>query len=281
MKKVKISIPAKVNLTLDILGVCDGYHNIESLVTSVNIYDKVILTKRTDKQVTLKELGIKPKIEKEKNNAYIAAKKFIETFNTLGVDIELKKNISVGAGLGGSSADIAAIILGMVKLYGVKRDVSKFAAALGSDVNYMMCGGYAVMRNKGEIIEKIRSKERLYLLLVIAEKEILTKECYEEYDRQAKTYPQATKMATTLLACKDKENLIKTFKNDLYYAAKKLYPKIETNAKTLEKYAKTVLTGSGSCVCGVFKSKQERNKVYKKLYPIFKEKIIKAKTCKK
>lgn len=276
MKKVKIKIPAKVNLTLDITGAKDGYHQIESLVASVGIYDRVVLTKRKDKRVTLICSGIDAGVKEEENNAYIAAKKFMEEFDTDGVDIILKKNIPVGAGLGGSSADTAAVILGMRKLYGVKRDVSLFASKLGSDVNYMLVGGYAVMTGRGERVQKIISKEKFYLILLLADGSVSSKECYGEFDRLGRICPPTTSAAVKLLKCRDKDNFVSVLKNDLYAPAVKICKETERNALAMEKYTKTVMTGSGSCVFGIFKKRGERNRVYKKLVSKYGKKAIKT-----
>ena len=58
MKKIKLKIPAKVNLTLDVVGEKDKYHEINSLVTSVSVYDVITLEKRTDNQIVVKMKGL-------------------------------------------------------------------------------------------------------------------------------------------------------------------------------------------------------------------------------
>ena len=90
MKKVKINVPAKINLTLDVLGAKNNYHQIESLVASVDIYDTVYLTERKDGKITLDMKGIPVDCPIVDNNAVKAARLFCEKFSTYGVDIKIK-----------------------------------------------------------------------------------------------------------------------------------------------------------------------------------------------
>ena len=120
MNVVKVKSYAKLNLTLEILGVEKGYHLLDSLVTSVDIYDLIVLKKRKDKFSRVVMHGMNSEsIPPEKNNALKAAERFSDRFGTFGADITVYKNIPIGAGLGGSSADISGVINGMAKLYGV------------------------------------------------------------------------------------------------------------------------------------------------------------------
>lgn len=278
MKKLTVKIPAKINLTLDVLGESGGFHNIKSLVASVNLYDAITLSKRTDKEVTLTCKGIPLNIALEQNNAYKTAKTFIEEFNCDGVDIEIEKGIPFGAGLGSSSADIAGVIKGMQRLYGVKRKVDKLASTLGSDVNYMMTGGYAVMKGKGDDVERIECNEKFYLIIMLEDESVSTKECYQEFDRIGKRHRPATVGAVRLLKGKDRENFIKALKNDLYVPAKNLCKNIERNVNILNKFSSAVMSGSGSSTYAIFTKKGKRNKAYKKLKKEYGDKIIKVQT---
>jgi hypothetical protein len=159
MKKITVKIPAKINLTLDVVGVRDGFHDIESLCVGVNIYDKITVKKRSDKLVTLKEVGIKAGCEVQNNNAYKSAILFMQTFRTSGVDIIVDKSIPVGAGLGGSSADIAGVLLAMQKLFGVKKDIKPLADSLGSDSGYMLSVRPAIISGRGDKVIDLNEKK--------------------------------------------------------------------------------------------------------------------------
>ena len=106
MDTVRVKAYAKINLTLSVTGVKDGYHMLDSIVTSVDLYDAVKVKKRRDGLVSVTMRGCgSENIPFGSNNAVKAAQAFIEKYSTRGADITVNKNIPVGAGLGGSSAD--------------------------------------------------------------------------------------------------------------------------------------------------------------------------------
>lgn len=280
MKKVTVKIPAKINFTLDVLGKKGGYHDIESLVSNINIYDVITVKKRNDKRVTLLEKGIKAGCPVEANNAYKSAILFMQTFKTPGVDIVLDKKIPVGAGLGGSSADISGVLLAMKKLYGVKKELGAIADALGSDSKYMMMGGLAIISGKGSNIISLSEKVKIRALVVLADFSVLSKECYEAFDKLNKTFPPKTNEAVHFIHDGDLKGFVSVLKNDLYFACAAMHPELEENLSALRGVGAVgcVMTGSGSAVYGVFKDKKSVDAAYRALYPKYKNKLIKAKT---
>lgn len=278
MNKITIKAPAKINFTLDILGVKEGFHQLNSLVASISLWDKVILKKRQDKRVSIAVDGVDLLIPPQENNAYKTAVRFMEEFDVNGVDIILKKAIPIGGGLGGSSADISAVVKGMQKLYNVEKDVFPLLNKLGSDTSYMYNGGWATISGKGEKITPVKFKGKFYLLLLMAEQSVTAGACYKEFDNQNKIYPQSTDKAVELLEQNKGEEFLSYLKNDLYPPAKALLPEIEKNYLALSKVGKAIMTGSGSVTVGVYLTKCQRDKAYKELYPIFKDKLLKAKT---
>ena len=277
--KVKIKIPAKINLTLDVLGVKDGYHKISSLVASVNLYDAISLSARKDDEVNISFRGLPVGIGEKDSLAFKAAKLFMDEFSVSGADIEITRAIPAGGGLGGSSADVAGVLLGMQKLYGVSRDMDNLAARLGSDTSYMLKGGYALLKGKGEKVRLLPDiKKKFYLVIITCDKGVSSGECYSEFDRQGKKYPQRTGGAARLLAEGDTENFLKTLKNDLYRPACAFVPEIEDNVNELLSLGAACMTGSGSAVYGIYPDKKTRNHAFKKLYPKYGKKLLKAKT---
>lgn len=278
MNKVKIFAPAKVNFTLDILGEEQGFHKIKSLVSTISLGDTVVLKKRNDKSITITQEGIIVECPLEQNNAYKSAKLFMETFNTCGVDIIIKKRIPLGGGLGGSSADICAVLKGMKKLYKIEQDITPLANILGSDTAYMLDGGLAVIEGRGEIVSHINARLNLYLLLLTADSSVTAGECYKEFDRIGEIYPSVTDKALGCLVNRSYTEFILSLKNDLYIPAKTLCPEIEQNLNLLKEQGDCFMTGSGSVTVGVYRTKRARNKAYKKLLPIVTTKLIKTKT---
>ena len=152
MNTVKIKSYAKVNLTLDVTGRAGGYHLLDSFVASVDLFDLVCVRKRKDKLVSVTMHGMDGEgIPPERNNAFKAGEAFVGRFSTAGADVTVYKNIPMGAGLGGSSADAAGVLNAMAKLYGIddKAALGELADALGSDTRYMLDGGFCRMRGRG------------------------------------------------------------------------------------------------------------------------------------
>ena len=279
MKKTKVKIPAKINLTLDIEGAKNGYHLLESLVTSVNVYDTVTVKKRKENVIYVSFGGLKVGVREKNSNAYLAAENFRKEFGIGGAEIFIDRHIPVGAGLGSSSADIAGVLAALAKLFGINRDLTHIANGLGSDVAYMLKGGFAVMRGRGDCVESVDGvKRRFYLLIVTAQSGVSTAESYRGYDRIGKLYPKNTSAAVRLLKEDDTDNFFKVLKNDLFESSANILPEIQETVERLKAYGAALMTGSGSAVYGIYKTKKERDGAYKALFPEFGERLIKAKT---
>ena len=280
MKKITVKGRAKVNLTLDILGVSGGYHLLSSLACSTALSDIITVKKRKDHLITLKNKGIKIDCSLIDNNAYKAAKLFQKTFNTSGVDIIIDKKIPIGGGLGGSSADIAGVLNAMKKLFNVNENLEKIANELSSDACYMLKGGYAIMNGRGDKVEWLNANRKLYFVVFIDKESVSSRACYKRYDELNISSENCTEQALNAFN-KNDESFFEILKNDLYQPAVTLNPNIELNLIALKNAgAKTaIMTGSGSAVLGVFSNKKERDKVYKILLGRFGNKIIKTETA--
>ena len=280
MKKVKIKIPAKLNLSLDILGAKDGYHELNSLVCSVSVYDEIIVSLRSDDLLTLRCEGIDVGCAVVDNNAYKAGKLFKETFSVGGVDIKIKKNIPIGSGMGGSSADIAGVLLAMKSLFGIEDDVSPLADVLGSDSRYMLTGGFAVMRGRGDIVENITVNEKLYIVVITDSATLSARQVYKKYDKAGKKYPLSTEQATAELVSGNLKKFLSIIKNDLYPSALSEVPIIGENICALEKEGalRALMTGSGTATFGIFADKKSRDKALKNLKATYGERVFGVET---
>ena len=284
MRTIKQKIPAKSNLTLDIVGKTTNYHKIKSLVASINLYDTVTIKKRRDSIITLRERGYKVNRPIVENNAFKTAKVFMNMFFTPGVTITIKKQIPLAGGLGGSSADSVAVLRAMNKLYDINGSMYPLASQIGSDCCYMLKGGFAVLSGRGTEIEKIRSKHKLYLIIIVEETGISAKEGYDLYDKMEVEKNPTTEMASNLISKRGKgalEHFSTMVKNDLYLPAVEKVPAIKNNViKLIESGAMTAtISGSGSCTYGIYRSRLKRNNAYKKLLETYpEEKLIKANT---
>ena len=261
MKKVHLRSYAKINLNLRVVGEQGGYHLLDSVVASIDMFDAISLSKRKDDKVTFRCSD--PEIEMiahEKNTAVRAARAFMEAFGTTGVDIDVHKGIPVGAGLGGSSADVAGVLCGMKKLYKISEDVTPIAAALSSDGAYQTVGGFARLSGKGDDAKFYESKGFFYALLVLPEKPSSTAAVFAEYDRGG--YQGGDKAVTDeawiALQALDVPRLGKALSNDLFTPACALNPEIKKAYDALVALGPigAVMSGSGSAVVGLFESKE-------------------------
>lgn len=280
MKKVKIKIPAKINLTLDVAEVKEGFHEIKSLVCSIDIFDEITIKRRKDWDVNLKMRGIDAMCSVQQNNAYRAGKLFSDHFITEGVDITINKKIPVGAGLGGSSADVAGVLNGMKELFKVEEELDELANKLGSDCAYMLKGGWAVISGKGEKVKYNKLDKKLYLIIITEEQGVSSKEAYEKFDALKKKPKPCTDKVFKHLAENEFEKAFALAKNDLYPASLTFVQQMDFNVKALKKVGANLalMTGSGSSVVGVFLSEADRDKAYKTLKALFKGQILKANT---
>lgn len=260
MSYARVKSYAKVNLTLDITGVNGGYHMIDSVVASIDLADVITARSRTDGQVNVTMHGEgSENIDPEHNNAVKAARAFMQRFNTCGVDITVWKNIPVGAGLGGSSADVAGVLRAMAKLYNIDdfASIKAIADSLGSDCGYMLTGGYARISGRGEIVKKIDSNLKLDLVLLVPEGGVSTAECYKLSDTFAQGAPMSDRVESAILKG-DLEGVAQSLNNHLFKAATLLNKGVEKAKAELEGFAPpgVNMTGSGSAVYAIMENEQ-------------------------
>lgn len=255
MDNIKVRAYAKVNFYLDVFEKANGYHSLDSFVCSVDLYDQISIIKRNDNKINLHMRGEKLNIPTEDNNAFKAAKLFQERFNVGGVDIYIKKNIPIGGGLGGSSADISATLNGLKQLFEITDDVKPLADSLGSDTGYMLTGGYARLTGRGEIVESLDNIDtKLNLLLVIPPFQINTAECYAKFDELLLKPQNACQNIIDNFSC-GKINK-QDFFNGLYQPANELNSEISAVNGLIGSLSPNGygMTGSGSGFFAIFDS---------------------------
>ncbi len=280
MKKVKINANAKINLTLDITGATEGYHTLNSLVASISLYDEITLIPRADGKIKLYNSGIPVDCATVDNNAFKAGMLFVKTFKTNGADIYIKKNIPIGGGLGGSSADIAGVLKGMKLLYGIPDDVTPLADKLGSDSGYMVTGGWAVLHGRGTEVTLVESPTNFYALVIRGAEMVSAKECYRRFDEIGKLRRPCTNKAVKALKAGETAAFFAALKNDLYSPALTILPELKDRINDLKQTdaLASLMTGSGSAVYGLYLNKRDRDRAYKKLFGKYGERLIKTET---
>lgn len=165
---MRLAAHAKVNLTLEVLGTRpDGYHELRSVVSTIPLHDDVELLDAPAGEVTVEMTGDgmeAPRVPCEANLAVRAARALAAAAGvSRGVRIRIVKRVPVGAGLGGGSADAAAVLNGLNELWGLglsKERLCAIGAELGSDVPALVLGGMVLMEGRGERVTPLVRRAR-------------------------------------------------------------------------------------------------------------------------
>jgi len=250
---------AKINLTLDIKGLrTDGYHEVSMIMQTIELADEVEL-KKISSGVELSMdatqiIGGKDIPTDEKNLAWQAALEFQKFCGkSLGVSISLTKRIPPAAGLAGGSADAAAVIRGMNRLYETnltEDELCKIGESVGSDVPFCIIGGTCLAQGRGERLTRLKPLKKFNVVLAKPHGEISTAWAYKAYDSNLATNHPPNEKIIEQLARGDYDAAFKNFSNVLEGVAIKKIPAIaECKSKMLAAGAKVALmSGSGSTV---------------------------------
>ena len=251
-EKITMAAHAKLNLYLDIVGRrVDGYHLLETVLQSVDLCDIV--------EVSAAREGIlvscsNPEIPTgEKNICHKTAKRFAERVGgNFGAKIHIEKRIPDGAGLGGGSADAAAVLYALNELNGLPMrsdELLQLAAEIGADVPFCLTGGLAVCRGIGEVIEPLKPLPERFYLIVKPNFRCPTQDAYKLYDDA----PVPAKNELEAFC-----NAGLRYPELLYNVFEEVYGNVEISS-IKEKLRETgalgsCLTGSGSAVFGVYET---------------------------
>ena len=197
---------AKVNLTLDVLGKReDGYHDIKSIMQTISLRDDIEIDVGTGKPWTL--LCDKDHIPTDETNlAWKAAKLYLDTIgqDPEGLEIRIVKRIPVQAGLGGGSADAAAVLRALNRHYGSPLSLPALAelgAQIGSDVPFCVLCGTAVVEGKGDRIRKLPDMPDCIFVVCKPDFSMSTPELYAKIDEKAiATRPNHQAVESAILA---------------------------------------------------------------------------------
>lgn len=285
MDKIQIMCPAKINLSLDVVGKReDGYHLLKMIMQSVSLYDGITIKKSND--------GINLYCSREyvprdsRNTAYKAAAIIKEKFGiNEGVDIIIDKNIPVAAGLAGGSADAAGVIEGMNSLFNLGMSVEemmKIGVRVGSDVPYCMLQGTALAEGIGDVLTPIKSFEGVWCVLAKPPVAVSTAEVYHGLKIDEIPRHPNTEKLINFIEKKDIEGLSINMINVLENVTIKKHPVVfEIKNIMMEFHALgSLMSGSGPTVFGLFESKEAAEKCYNRLKDYLKEVYI-VKTCNK
>ena len=181
---------AKINLYLDVVGRReDGFHDIKSLMHTITLCDTIrLITSYSDNGRISLNSNIATLENDENNLIYKSALKYTQKFGINdNIDVELTKRIPIGAGLGGGSADAAATLRAMNKIYGLASDdqMLEMAAEIGSDVPFCLVGGCAVCTGRGERVRPVSYDfPQKNVVIAIGESRVSTPRAYAMLDEK-------------------------------------------------------------------------------------------------
>jgi 4-diphosphocytidyl-2-C-methyl-D-erythritol kinase len=255
--------PAKINLSLRVLGVRkDGYHEIRTVFQAIDLYDRL----EVEPAGRLEIVCDRPEVPDGRENLVLRmASEFRRTLGERrGALFRLRKRIPVGGGLGGGSADAAAALVLLERLWHAKLSASERDAlgrAVGSDVNFFFHGGTARGFGRGDRVVSLDFVGARPLVLGVPPFGIDTEEVYRRF--RARLTPSAKGVSVPRLSGRsDREvGLAEVGTNDLEPVVFETWPVLEQVRDDLRELGASValLSGSGATVFGVFDSADERD----------------------
>ena len=250
---------AKLNLTLDILNKReDGYHEIESIMQQITLRDDIEIDLETGEDWKL-ECDWEDVPTDSENLAWKAAGLFYKTIgkDPQGITIRITKRIPMGAGLGGGSADAAAVLIALNRHEGEpfsKWDLARLGAKIGSDVPFCVTGGTALAKGRGEKVAQLLPMPQCFYCVAKPEFSVSTPELYAKWDAQENPYhPDTNNMGRSL----DQQNLLHVagyLGNSFEPLVAAEHPEIEAIQSKMKDCGALgcAMTGSGSAVFGIF-----------------------------
>jgi 4-diphosphocytidyl-2-C-methyl-D-erythritol kinase len=254
---------AKINIGLRILGKRpDGFHNIETVFHEIDLCDELTF-ERAD-AISLRTSS--PHVPTDSRNLCVLAAEALHTrvHGGEGVRISLKKNIPVGAGLGGGSSDAATVLVALNKFWNAgldRRELESLASTLGSDVPFFIRGGTAMGTSRGESLDFFDLKIPFWIVTVTPPVHISTSWAYSQVTvRNRKTGENLRSLVVKGMA--DPSKLPGIITNDFEESVFGAHPEIQRikeRMKTLRALF-ALMSGSGSSVFGLFRDEAAAQK---------------------
>ena len=289
---------AKINLHLEVLGIRnDGFHELAMVMQSINLSDELKMIKSEDNKITLRSNNNEMSIGED--NLIIKAAMLLrdEVGNsTLGVNIELEKNIPIGAGLAGGSTDAAATLVGLNKLWNLNlesKQLEKISKEIGSDIPFCISGGRQICFGRGEVLEKIDCNTFDLGVILVKDPsiQVSTPVAYKKYKEEyGHTYLKndrgieikRNKIRTSDWSDNSLFNNRNEIQNDLQKTVCPMAPEVKKSLKILSGLPGSRLvsmSGSGPSCFALFPNYDDANKVLKKHFKEFERAGLSAWAC--
>ena len=279
---MKIRAYAKINLALDVVSKrVDGYHELDMIMAPITLHDLIYID-RIEKGIEITSNNYRMPTD-ERNIMYQVAKILIDRYHIqFGVKIHIFKHIPTQAGLAGGSADGAAVIKAMNKLFHLNLSYEEMAALgkeVGADIPFCIYEKTAFVEGVGEKLQFIDEPFEAYLLLVKPKKGVSTQKAFTSLDLSKVKHQDCRKMKKGI-EMNDYQGVIDNLQNTLELPSIKMVPQIKEIKKEMMKlgFDGALMSGSGSCVFGITRNQEIMNKGYeffrKRYFFVRKSKIL-------
>ena len=272
---MKVEANAKVNFTLEVFGKrADGYHALRSVVMPISLSDTLDIEVTDDGSIT-SDTGYDDDLCVKAAKALRSARLFdcldCSIVRLKGARISVKKRIPAGGGLGGGSADAAAVLRALDELLKIglsREELAEIGAQVGSDVPALVMGGPVIMEGRGEKVAPIEqsnnlSNRTIHLVLVNPGVQSSTKEVYAACEARPLDAENATAKMVAALRAGDVGEIAAALMNDLQAPAVKQHPEIADALVSLRTagVVGAMMSGSGSSVFGLVENEAEARRI--------------------
>jgi len=252
---MKIHAYAKINMALDVVSEReDGYHELKMIMSPISLHD-LIFVDIINEGITITSNSTRLPTD-ERNIMYKVAQAIIDKYEIKqGVSIHCFKHIPTQAGLAGGSADGAAVIKAMNRLFHLRmsyQDMVDLGVKIGADIPFCIYNRIAIVEGIGEELEFIDTEYEADLLLVKPSRGVSTKLCFESLDMDTALHPDIIGMAESLRN-NDHKGIISRLCNTLEKPSLEMVPEIDTIKQEMISigFDGSLMSGSGSCVFGI------------------------------
>ena len=277
---VRIKAPAKINLSLSIIGKQEHFHEVEMVMTTIDLSDYITISKIPNSQnkIVLKSEFTSMPLGKT-NLVYLAAELFMNHFGiTESVEIEIEKNIPIAGGLAGGSSDAAATFKGLRDLFNIdctNEELCELGAQIGSDIPFCIIGGTALATGRGEVITPIKAAPHCWVIIVNPRLSASTRDIYEAFN-----FNDANKIDIELMLNAIEEesfdDVCKHLSNDLEDVTTKFYPIVNDIKQHLHSHGANgvQMSGSGPTVFALVYTEKRASHIYNQMKKIFPKFIV-------
>jgi len=272
---IRVKAPAKINLSLSIIGKQAYYHEVEMVMTTIDLADYITISRIADSKGEILLSTDSPSISSGKSNlVHQAATLFMKTYHiTDSVKIEIEKNIPISGGLAGGSTDAAATFRGLRDLFQIDctdEYLCVLGAELGSDIPFCIMGGTALATGRGEILTPIKSPPLCWVILVNPRLSASTKDIYKAFSF-AEADDIDTRLMLNAIENQNFDEICMYLANHLEHVTTRFFPVITDIKQALhENGANGVrMSGSGPTVFALVYTEKRAKHLYTQMKKIF------------